>query len=70
MVVVTGPDGEHIAYVTGETVAQQLRDARSIAALPELLAALQELKRHWPGIHPRHTAIIDAAIAKATGAAS
>lgn len=43
MAVVLGPDEEHLAYVTGETTAQQLRDARMFAAAPDLLSIAQKL---------------------------
>lgn len=73
--VILDGNGDPFVYVAGETVADQLRDARLLSAAPELLAALRGLmdrpgplfhliddERHWPQI-----AAARAAIAKATG---
>jgi len=74
---VDGPDGELVTYLTGyaKPTPRQAANARLIAAAPDLLEALQQVRKwaegddeNYTGDHP--IARARAAIAKATGSAS
>ena len=64
--VVQGAKGNGVALILMDSDDEEA-DARLIAAAPDLLAALQEVRSDGPLLRAGLGATIDAAIAKATG---